>query len=52
MMICKNCGNMRQKFEDFFNLSVEVKNQKTLYDGLKKFIQGEIINDFQCEACN
>jgi len=51
MMICKSCGNMRQRFEDFYNLSVEVKNQKSLYDGLKKFIAGEIISDFSCDAC-
>ena len=38
MMICKSCGNLRERYEDFYNLSVEVKNQKTLYDGLKKFI--------------
>lgn len=52
MMICKGCGNLRQRTEDFYNLSLEVKNQKSIYDGLKKFITGETINDFQCEACN
>ncbi|CDW78148.1 ubiquitin carboxyl-terminal hydrolase family protein [Stylonychia lemnae] len=52
LMICKNCGNLRQMKENFYNLSLEVKNQKSIYDGLKKFITGEIINDFLCEACN
>ena len=51
-MICKNCGNLKERFEDFYNLSVEVKNQKSIYEGLKKFTSGEIINDFQCEKCN
>jgi ubiquitin carboxyl-terminal hydrolase 34 len=51
-MRCKSCGNLRQNIEDFYNLSLEVKNQKTLYDGLEKFISGETISDFQCEGCN
>ena len=52
MMRCKNCGNLRKNIEDFYNLSLEVKNQKTLYDGLNKFVQGEIISDYKCEACS
>ena len=52
MMRCKNCGNLRKNTEDFYNLSLEVKNQKDIYDGLRKVIQGEIIADYQCEACN
>lgn len=52
MMKCKNCGNLRQNKEDFYNLSLEVKNQSSVYDGLKKFVSGEIISDYQCEACN
>lgn len=26
MMICKSCGNLKQRQEDFYNLSLEVKN--------------------------
>ena len=51
MMRCKNCGNLRKNIEDFYNLSLEVKNQKTLTESLKKFVSGEIINDYQCEGC-
>lgn len=51
-MRCKNCGNLRQRLEDFYNLSLEVKNQKSVHDGLRKFVAGEIISDYQCEACN
>lgn len=50
-MICKSCGNLKERLEDFYNLSLEVKNQKSVYDGLKKFTTGEVINDYQCEAC-
>lgn len=51
-MRCKNCGNLRKNSEEFFNLSLEVKNQRDIYDGLKKIIKGENISDYQCEACN
>jgi len=51
MMICKKCGNMTKRFEDFYNLSVEVKNQPTLHDGLRKFISVDVISDYNCEAC-
>ncbi len=42
---------MRNVFENFYNLSLEVKNQKTLNESLTKFITGEIISDFKCENC-
>ena len=51
MLICKICGTVSEKIEDFYNLSLEVKNQKSIHDGLKKFISGETINDFYCEEC-
>jgi ubiquitin carboxyl-terminal hydrolase 34 len=51
MMRCKNCGNLRKSIEDFYNLSLEVKNQKTLTESLNKFVSGEIISDYQCESC-
>jgi uncharacterized UBP type Zn finger protein len=51
-MICKGCGNVRQTYDHFFNLSLEVKNQRSVYDGLRRLTTGEIISDFKCEACN
>ncbi len=33
-------------------MSLEVKNMKSIYDGLRKVILGEIINDYKCEECN
>ena len=51
-MRCQNCGNTRQNKEDFYNLSLEVKNQHNVLDGLKKLVTGEIISDYKCEACN
>lgn len=42
---------MTNRFESFYNLSVEVKNFKSLTESLEKLIAGETISDFKCEAC-
>jgi len=52
MMICQGCGDLKYTYEEFPALSLEVKNQRSIYDGLRKFISGEIINDYRCEACH
>jgi len=48
---CGNCGNTRKTVEDFFNLSLEVANSKSIDEGLQKLVKGEIISDYKCEAC-
>jgi len=51
-LICEQgCGNMKNRYEDFYNLSLEVSNMKTIYDSLEKFIAPEKIDDYQCETC-
>jgi len=49
--ICKGCGNVNTSEEQFFNLSLEVQNQNSIYDGLKRLVTGETINDYKCDAC-
>jgi len=52
-IICENgCGNVKNRFEDFYNLSLEVNNMKNVNDSLEKFISPERIDDFKCETCN
>ena len=52
-LICENgCGNIKNRFEDFYNLSLEVNNMKNLNDSLEKFISPERIDDFKCDTCN
>lgn len=51
LIICEGCGHVRDNVEDFFNMSVEVKNMKTVYDSFDKYIQGETIEGFFCENC-
>jgi len=51
-LICEEgCGNVKNRFEDFYNLSLEVANMKTLNDSLEKFIFPEKIDSYDCETC-
>lgn len=52
IMVCKNCGNTRKVFEDFYNLSLEVADQKSVYTSLDKLVAKGIISDYSCDACN
>jgi len=49
---CSNCKNISNRFEDFYNLTLEVKNINNLNDSLQKMGVPEIIDDFKCSHCN
>ena len=49
---CSNCKNISNRFEDFYNLTLEVKNISNLNDSLQKMSVPEIIDDFKCSNCN
>ena len=51
-MVCQECGKVKNRLEDFLNLSLTVKDIKSVYDSLEQQIQGEIINDFHCDGCD
>lgn len=51
-MVCSECGKVKNRIEDFLNLSLTVKDIKSMQDSLQKMIEGEIINDFMCDSCN
>lgn len=42
---------MKNRIEDFYNLSLTVKDTKSVYDSLKNLVQGEVISDYMCETC-
>ena len=52
LTVCKNCGNIVCTDEDFYTLQCTVKNQKTLQQSLESMIAGEMIEDYNCSACN
>jgi len=49
--VCLECGKVKNRIEDFYNLSLTVKDTKSLYDSLQKQIEGETINDYECDQC-
>ena len=46
-----NCGKIGNRLEGFMNLSLPVKDRKSLEDSLDKMVELGIINDFFCENC-
>ena len=51
-MVCSECGKVKNRPEDYLNLSLQVKDMKTLDASLQKMVEGEIISDFNCDGCN
>ena len=51
-VICDSCKHVSNRFEDFYNLTLEVKNINNLNDSLHKLITPEKIEDFKCSNCN
>ena len=50
-MVCKECGFIRNRFEDFYNLKLIVKERKSMEESLKKNLEGEVISDYECPGC-
>ena len=51
-LVCKECGKTRNRIEDMLNLSLTVKDLKSVEQSLESLVKGEIISDFQCDGCN
>jgi ubiquitin carboxyl-terminal hydrolase 34 len=52
-VICEGgCGKVSSRYEDYYSLSLEVNNMKTIYDSLEKLISPEKIDEYNCETCN
>lgn len=50
-----NCKHYREREEEFFSVSVEIKNMKNIEESLKLFVQGELLegnNAYRCDKCN
>lgn len=53
-LIGKDCIHRSERYEPFLTISVEVKNKKSLQEGLDSFVAGEILegeNAYQCDHC-
>ena len=50
--VCMGCGNTKNNVEPFYTLSLEVKNKSSVHESLIKQLDGQVIEDFKCDACN
>jgi len=50
-LVCAECGKCRNRVEDFYNLSLTVKDLKGVHESLQSLVQGEVINDYECSGC-
>jgi ubiquitin C-terminal hydrolase len=48
-IVCLECGKVRNRIEDFYNLSLTVKDTKSMYESLQKLVEGETINNYECD---
>jgi ubiquitin carboxyl-terminal hydrolase 34 len=51
LFTCEQCKKMKSREENFYCLSLEVKNYKNLEQSLGKLIKGETISDYTCDFC-
>lgn len=50
-LVCSECGKVKNRLEDFYNLSLAVKDIKGMYESLGKLVEGEVISDYECSGC-
>lgn len=48
---CPNCGQFSNNLESYYNLSVQVKDRRSLDESLRKMIESTVISDFKCSNC-
>ncbi len=51
-MLCMGgCDSMRERDEDYYTVSVTVKNKRNLEESLQEYVAGEILNEVNCDKC-
>lgn len=45
-MVCTECGKVKNRHEEYLNLSLNIKDIKDVYASLQKQIEGETISDY------
>jgi len=52
--ICKGCPHYSEREEQFMAIPLQVKNKKSILEGLETFVEGEMLegdNAYYCEKC-
>lgn len=47
-LVCSSCNKISERHENFFNLSLEVKGHKNIFESFDKYIEGEVISEYKC----
>ena len=50
----KECEHISERFEPFSNIQVEIKGKRNLEEGLKAYVEGEVLqgdNKYSCTSC-
>ena len=50
-VVCSACGFVSSTYEDYYSLSLEIKNQKTIAEAMERFIAGGVVSDYYCSEC-
>lgn len=51
-VICQHCGNTSDTFEDYYTLSLEIRNQSNIYDSLSQYTASLTVSDYLCCECS
>ena len=51
-MVCPECGKVKNRMEDYLNLSLPIKGIKSVEESLSKLVEGEVISDYLCDGCH
>ena len=50
-IICKQCGKIKNNYEDLYTLTLEIKNQRNFQEAMTKFISDSLVTGYFCEQC-
>lgn len=50
-MICRSCGKVKNREEEYLNISLPIRGVRSIEESLRKLVEGEIIKDYYCDGC-
>ena len=51
-LICsEGCNTVKKNYEDFYDITLGLKDSKTVFESLEKLMKGDTISDYFCSTC-
>lgn len=50
-IVCTECGKVKNRIEDYCNISLTIQDLKSVYESFEKQVEGETISDYNCDGC-